>query len=217
MITNQALTNQSKSGNGQEPSDIQRRTLIGGALAALLASPVRLMAEENDGRPNNPFILLLKGLYQPVPVGDGPANNLGLSAVNLSDGSYSRTLIYPVFGILESNDQDRPIGKFYFGGPNGNLCAYDLPGGAIAMKFNDPPAGVPTELGFNNFSSLPFPDGQGGSYLEGTFELMILEATGIYRPFQGGHNHMVDRLHQLADGTSFDEFCFCNISEYEFP
>jgi hypothetical protein len=216
MITNQALTNQSKSGNGQEPSDIQRRTLIGGALAALLASPVRLMAEENDGRPNNPFILLLKGLYQPVPVGDGPANNLGLSAVNLSDGSYSRTLIYPVFGIPESRDQDRFIGKFYVQFA-GNLCAYDLPGGAIAMKFNDPPAGVPTELGFNNFSSLPFPDGQGGSYLEGTFELMILEATGIYRAFQGGHNHMVDRLHQLADGTSFDEFCFCNISEYEFP
>jgi hypothetical protein len=173
MITNQALTNQSKSGNGQEPSDIQRRTLIGGALAALLASPVRLMAEENDGRPNNPFILLLKGLYQPVPVGDGPANNLGLSAVNLSDGSYSRTLIYPVFGIPESRDQDRFIGKFYVQFA-GNLCAYDLPGGAIAMKFNDPPAGVPTELGFNNFSSLPFPDGQGGSYLEGTFELMIL-------------------------------------------
>ena len=216
MITSQALTNQSKSGNGQEPTNIQRRTLIGGALAALLASPVRLMAEENDGRPNNPFILLLKGLYQPVPVGDGPANNLGLSAVNLSDGSYSRTLIYPVFGIPESRDQDRFIGKFYVQ-LAGNLCAYDLPGGAIAMKFNDPPAGVPPELGFNNFSSLPFPDGQGGSYLEGTFELMILEATGIYRAFQGGHNHMVDRLHQLADGTSFDEFCFCNISEYQFP
>jgi len=54
--------------------------------------------------------------------------------------------------------------------------------------------------------------------LEGTFELMILEATGIYRAFQGGHNHMVDRLHQLdAAGTKFDEFCFCNISQYEFP
>jgi hypothetical protein len=27
---------------------------------------------------------------------------------------------------------------------------------------------------------------------------------------------MVDNLHQLADG-SFDEFCFCNISTYQFP
>jgi hypothetical protein len=84
------------------------------------------------------------------------------------------------------------------------------------MKFNDPPAGVPTELGFNNFSSLPFPDGQGGSYLEGTFELVILEATGIYQAFQGGHNHMVDRLHQLPN-NDLDEFCFCNISQYQFP
>jgi hypothetical protein len=213
MITNQALTNESKSGNGQEPTNIQRRTLIGGALAALLASPVRLMAEENDGRPNNPFILLLKGLYQPVPVGDGPANNLGLSAVNLSDGSYSRTLIYPVFGIPESRDQDKFIGKFYVQ-ITGNLCAYDLPDGAIAMQFASSP--VLQDIGFNTF--VPFPDGKGGFFLEGTFELMILEATGIYRAFQGGHNHMVDRLHQLdAAGTKFDEFCFCNISQYEFP
>jgi hypothetical protein len=212
MITNQALANQSKSGSGQEPTNIQRRTLIGGALAALLSSSVRVMAEENDGRLNDPFILLLKGLYQLVPVGDGPANNLGLSAVNLSDGSYSRTLIYPVFGIPESRDQDKFIGKFYVQ-MTGNLCAYELPGGALAMSFNDVPPGAPP--GFNGFVS--FPDGTGGYYLEGTFELMILEATGIYRAFQGGHNHMVDRLHQLADGTSFDEFCFCNISQYDFP
>jgi hypothetical protein len=214
MITNQALTNQSKSGNGQKPTNVQRRTLIGGALAALLSSSVRVrvMAEEKDGRrPNNPFILLLKGLYQSVPVGDGPADNLGLSAVNLSDGSYSRTLIYPVFGIPESRDQDSVIGKFYVQF-TGNLCAYELPGGALAMSFNDVPPGAPP--GFNGF--VPFPDGTGGSYLEGTFELMILEATGIYRAFQGGHNHMVDRLHELANG-SFDEFCFCNISQYEFP
>jgi hypothetical protein len=213
MSTNQALTNQSKSGNGQEPTNIQRRTLIGGALAALLASPVRLMAEENDGRPNSPFILLLKGLYQPVPVGDGPANNFGLSAVNLSDGSYSRTLIYPVFGIPESRDQDKFIGNFYVQ-ITGNLCAYDLPDGAIAMQFASSP--VLQDIGFNTLVS--FPDGKVGFFLEGTFELMILEATGIYRAFQGGHNHMVDRLHQLdAAGTKFDEFCFCNISQYEFP
>jgi hypothetical protein len=224
MITNQALTNQSKSGNRQEPTNIERRTLIGGALgalfssSALLSSSGRVMAEENDGGAKNPFILLLKGLYQPVPVGQGPANNLGLSAVNLSDGSYSRTLIYPVFGIhaherrQESTDQDRAIGNFYVQ-PTGSLCAYDLPGGALAMSFNSIPAGAPP--GFNGF--VPFPDGTGGYYLEGTFELMILEATEIYRAFQGGHNHMVDRLHQLPNGTSFDEFCFCNISQYQFP
>jgi hypothetical protein len=207
--------------SGQEPTNIQRRTLIGGALAAggaltaLSASSGRVMADGEDV-PNDPFILLLTGLYQPVPVGHGPAHNLGLSAVNLSDGSYFRTQIYPIFGISESRDQDRAIGNFYVQfmpmPVNGNLCAYDLPGGAIAMKFQPAPAGAPP--GYNDF--VPFPDGNGGYYLEGTFELVILEATGIYRAFQGGHNHMVDRLHQLADG-SFDEFCFCNISQYQFP
>jgi len=211
MITNQALSNQRKSGNGLEPANIPRRTLIGGTLAAFLLSSVRVSAQENDRPPNDPFILLLKGLYQPVPVGDGPANNLGLSVVNLSDGSYSKNAIYPVFGISGSKDQDRPIGTFFVQ-PAGNLCAYDLPGGALAMSFNSVPPGAPP--GFNAF--VPFPDGLGGNFLEGTFELVILEATGLYRAFQGGHNHMVDRLHQLADG-SFDEFCFCNISQYQFP
>jgi hypothetical protein len=55
------------------------------------------------------------------------------------------------------------------------------------------------------------PDGAGGEFLQGTFELTILDATGIYRPFIGGHDHMVDDLHFLADGT-VDEDCFCHIS-----
>jgi hypothetical protein len=216
MITNPVLTNQSNSGNVQEPTNLQRRTLIGGALAALFASSVRVMAEENDERPHDErpddlFIVLLKGLYHLVGAGEGPANNLGLSTVNLNDGSYSRTRIYPIFGTSENPDQDRPIGRFYaqFAG---DLCAYDLRGGALAMRFNKVPAGAPP--GFNGF--VPFPDGRGGKFLEGTFELKILEATGRFRAFQGGHNHMVDRLHQLSSG-SFNEFCFCNISRYQFP
>jgi hypothetical protein len=55
------------------------------------------------------------------------------------------------------------------------------------------------------------PDGSGGSFLIGTFELTVLEGTGTYRSFVGGHNHMVDVLHLLADGR-YDEDCFCNIS-----
>ena len=54
MITNPVLTNQSKSGNGQEPNNIQRRTLIGGALAALFSSSVRVMAKEKTM--NSPMI-----------------------------------------------------------------------------------------------------------------------------------------------------------------
>jgi hypothetical protein len=228
MITDQGSGDQSKGGSAQERS-MERRTLIAGGFAALLAaacsSPTdstsqRLSSsglvvaeergEEREG-PEDLFILLLKGLYQPVPAGKGPDDNLGLSKVNLSDGTYSTTKIYPIFGIAGSKKQEKAIGNFYvqFGGM---LCAYDLPRGAIAMSFIPHPPGAPP--GFSGF--VPFPDGTGGNYLEGTFELAILEATGIYQAFQGGHNHMVDRLHHLANG-SFDEFCFCNISQYQFP
>ena len=55
------------------------------------------------------------------------------------------------------------------------------------------------------------PDGAGGFYLKGTFELTIQEATGVYSSFVGGHNHMVANTHQLADGN-LDEYCFCHIS-----
>jgi len=82
------------------------------------------------------------------------------------------------------------------------------------MQFADSPK-IP-EIGFNTF--VPFPDGKVGFFLEGTFELSILDARGIYKRLKGGHNHMVDRLHQLdAAGTQLDEFCFCNISSYQFP
>jgi hypothetical protein len=214
MITNQVLTNQSNPGSGQEPTNIQRRTLIGGALAAaLLSSSGRVMAQGNHV-PNDPFIILLKGFYQSVPVGQGPDNNLGLSAVNLNDGSYSKTRIYPVWiGIPGSQNQDKAIGTFYASLAT-NLCAYDLPRGAIAMQFNT-----------GGTFPVVFPDGTGGQFLEGTLPLTILEATGIYKAFVGGHNVMVDKLHQIVAGAPFagfpdsgyDEFCFCNISTYPFP
>jgi len=214
MITSQDLTNQSNPGSGQEPTNIQRRTLIGGALAAaLLSSSGRVMAQGNHV-PNDPFIVLLKGFYQPVPSCQGPDNNLGLSSVNLNDGSYSKTGIYPVWiGIPGTQNQDRAIGTFYVSLVTG-LCAYDLPRGAIAMQF----------IAGGNFPVV-VPDGTGGLFLEGTAPLTILEATGIYRAFVGGHNNMVDKLHQIVAGAPFagfpdsgyDEFCFCIISQYPFP
>jgi hypothetical protein len=193
---------------------VSRRTFFGGAIAgaaAALSLSERALADDDD-TPHSPFILLLTGLYRPVAAGQGPANNLGLSTVNLSDGSYSRTKIYPIFGVTGSKDQDKSIGNFFVQFA-GNLCAYDLPGGSLAMSFNDVPPGAPP--GFNGF--VPFPDGKGGNFLEGTFELVIVEATGVFQAFQGGHNHMVDRLHQLPNNAGFNEFCFCNITQYQFP
>ena len=197
MITHQALIGQDKPGSGQEPTNIPRRALLGGAgaLVALLASPVSVMAEA----PDSPFVILLKGLYEPVV----QAPNLGLSVVDLSDGSYSKTQIYPISGSPGSTNPDKTIGDFY-GQPTtgGDLCAYHVPGGSFAMRFTG--------------SDVHFvPDGFGGQFLVGTFELTILEGTGIYKSFVGGHNHMVDNLHFLAPGDGsggIDEFCFCNIT-----
>jgi hypothetical protein len=194
-----ALIDQSKPGSEKEPTNIQRRTVIGGALLALLASPGRVMAQ-GKAVPDDAFDVLLKGLYQPVPPGTGP--NLGLSTVNVSDGTYSTTKIYPVNGIPGSDDALTAVGDFYvqFGG---SLCAYDLPGGALSMQF----------LPQNNTTT--FPDGQGGKILQGTWELTVLEATGAFRGFVRGHNHMLDNLHFLApgDGTGgIYEYCVCFVS-----
>jgi hypothetical protein len=171
---------------------ISRRAAIGGGLAGLgglLLFPGQLIAKE----PSDSFVVLLKGLYQPVV--HGP--NLGLSTVNLSDGSYSTTRIYPVSGTPGNTNQNKAVGNFFVQFA-GDLCAYHIPGGSFAMRFTG------SDYVFVD-------DGQGGQFLEGTFELTILEATGIYRPFVGGHNHMVDKLHFLASG-GVDEYCFCFIS-----
>jgi len=171
---------------------ISRRAAIGGGLAGLgglLLFPGQLIAKE----PSDSFVVLLKGLYQPVV--HGP--NLGLSTVDLNDGSYSTTRIYPVSGTPGNTNQNKAVGNFFVQF-DGDLCAYHIPGGSFAMRFTG-----------SDFVFVD--DGQGGQFLEGTFELTILEATGIYRPFVGGHNHMVDKLHFLASG-GVDEYCFCFIS-----
>ena len=176
---------------------ISRRAAIGGAIGGafvtLLALPDLATAQERPTKPAS-LVLLLRGLYKPVV--NGP--DLGLSTVDLSDGSYSTTKIYPVSGVPGHTDVLEAIGDFY-AQFDGNLCAYDLPGGAIAMKFTPK----------SNTESVD--DGSGGSYLQGTWELKIPEATGRYRSFVGGHNHMVDDLHLLASGDA-DEFCVCLIS-----
>ena len=175
---------------------ISRRTAIGGAIGGgliTLLAPQLSMADEGRKNPAS-LALLLRGLYQPVV--DGP--HLGLSRVDLSDGSYSTTKIYPVSGVPGHRNVSEAIGNFYVQF-TGDRCAYDLPEGAIAMRFTPR----------SNTESVP--DGFDGSYLQGTYELKIPEATGRYRSFVGGHNRMVDDLHFLASGD-VDEFCVCLIS-----
>jgi hypothetical protein len=188
---------------------ISRRAAIGRGLAGLaglgglLLFPGQVLAKKAD-HDHDSFVILLEGLYKPVV----HAPDLGLSTVHLNDGSYSRTKIYRVKGGHgdEGNrghrSEKKAIGNFYVQFV-GDLCAYDIPGGSIAMRFD----GIP------DFVSVS--DGLGGVFLEGTAELTILEATGKFRSFVGGHNHMVDKLHALAPGDGsggYDEYCFCFIS-----
>ncbi|MDX6597977.1 MAG: hypothetical protein QOE87_1864 [Gaiellales bacterium] len=177
---------------------ISRRTVLGGALVALLPLPEQAIAGEKHARRSDLLVLLLKGLYTPVTRGP----ELGLSSVHLSDGSYSTTKIYPVIGLPGHPSEKVPIGDFYVQF-DGMLCAYDLPGGAFAMEF--------TPVSDTAFVD----DGHGGRSLDGTYELNILEATGQFRSLVGGHNHMVDKLHFLAPGDGsggIDEYCFCFIT-----
>jgi hypothetical protein len=178
---------------------VTRRTAIGGALAALspLVFPSGVWAGGKAAR-NDSFVVLLKGLYQPVT--QAPILR-HLSTVDLSDGSYSTTKIYPVSGIPVTQDPNETIGDFYVQF-NGDLCAYHMRGGSLAMQFT----GSDAEF---------VDDGQGGRFLVGTFELKVLEANGIYRALAGGHNHMVDKLHFLPPGDGsggIDEYCFCFVS-----
>jgi hypothetical protein len=182
-------------------------SLLVGVLATVLSAPLQAAGPSPvnpGGQPADTFSILLSGKYKAVPVKpmvDCP--NLGLVQVNLCDGSFSTTKIYPISGLpgegsgQANREMEDAIGNFYVQF-NGNYAAYDLPGGSLTMLFTAD-------------NLVPVSDGQGGTYLVGTLTLDITEATGIYQSFVGGHNNMVDILHKLADGT-FVEHCICIIS-----
>jgi hypothetical protein len=171
-------------------------------LADALVNPA-LASRSLNGQPAAKFTILLAGLYTPAKT----CPDLGLTTLNVCDGTYVTTRILPVSGLpLDDDDHDgkapsdphrgSPIGRFYVG--SGAFCAYDLPGGTIAMKFT-------------GNTLVKVPDSEGGTYQVGTISLTIKEATGVYEPFVGGHNTMVDIFRTLADGSAVED-CFCNIS-----
>ena len=137
---------------------ISRRTAIGGAiggaLVTLIGRPDLATAQRRQLAQPADLVLLLRRLYKPVV----NAPDLGLSTVDVNDGSYTKTKIYPVFGTPGHTDVSKAMGDFY--GAE-SLCAYDIPGGTIAMKFT-PKSSIVT-----------VPDGSGGKYFQGTWELKI--------------------------------------------
>ena len=172
------------------------------ALAAALSFQTSITQAKDKGKvvpPSNPFVVLLEGTFVSPP---GVVPDLGLDLPNLNNGIYQKVPIYNLDSGVPG-PTDEAVGTFYALGGD-DLVAYDLPKGALtAMMIMDTSV---TEV---------TPDGEGGIYITGTYELDILEATGIYRSFAGGHIHMVDVLHRTgtaATGFVFVEHCFCYIS-----
>jgi hypothetical protein len=175
-----------------------------------LTGPV--MAEGRPS-PNDPIVLLLKGIYQPVV----KAPTLGLGPGTAIDNTWTFTEIYSVTSVPSINNQDHAVIGHFYSPATGPYVEYDLPGGSILMQFT---AGSGPNMGWGD----PISDGNGGFYYQETWDLNIVAATGIYSSYVGGHNHMVDRFHSLngdflkhpAAGP-FDEDCYCIISAPSEP
>src|SRR5204863_7026178 len=86
-------------------------------LALIVSSPLMSHASapvQGDGQPADTFSILLEGPYTPVI--HGP--DLGLTTVDLSDGSFSTTKIFAVSGLPEdvighgTGHTNKAIGNF---------------------------------------------------------------------------------------------------------
>jgi hypothetical protein len=153
------------------------------ALAATLLFQTSITrADDHDKAvpPSNPFVVLLEGTFVSPP---DVVPDFGLDLPNLNNGIYKQVPMYNIDSGVPG-PTDEAVGTFYaLGGED--LVAYDLGNGALTARF----------VGQN---TVVVSDGAGGIYITGTYELDILEATGIYRSFAGGHIHMVDVLAFIA-------------------
>jgi hypothetical protein len=173
------------------------------ALAALLVFQPPTIQAGDHGKPvapSNPFVTLLEGIYGPVAQDDIP--DLGFPQF-VENGSEAKISIYNVdSGVPDPTD--KAVGTFYVQFV-GDLCAYDFPKGKILAEFT-----FVDDVG--SYTYYPDPVLRPSWIFVGTEELNILEATGIYQSFAGGHIHMVDRLEYRADDGTFLEHCFCHYS-----
>jgi len=169
-------------------------SLIGAALVALLSFGGTAVA--HPVAPSNPFVTLLEGIFEPAP----EVPDLGFSQ-DINNGSVIKIGIFNIDSGIPG-PADKVAGTFYVQFPVGDLCAYDFPKGTILARF--------TFVDDVTIDYTEFPDGSWiGNFTE---ELVILEATGIYRSFAGGTIHMVDRLEFRASDGALIEHCFCHYS-----
>ena len=165
------------------------------AITALLSLPGKTFAQDGPPASGDDFVLLLAGVYEPVT--HGP--DLGLSQVDLSDGSFVKTRIYRVSGLPGGSDQ--AVGTYYDNFLDKD--AYQLPGGAISATY--------LEFVIDEIVEI-----DGEVYEFGTAELVITEGTGIYKSWIGGSIHMefVTRLifDDAGEIVGHDENCLCYFS-----
>jgi len=166
-------------------------SLIVGALVALLSFAGEALSQ--PAPTSDPFVILLDGFWEPAGAVPG---NLGLVLPHLSNGVYKKVTIYNLASGFPG-PTDEVVGTAYALGGEG-FIAYDLLKGALTAKF----------VGNNLVTTT---NADGSRTMTGTYELNILEATGVYQSFVGGHIHMVDVLKYNSDGTIL-EHCFCHIS-----
>lgn len=149
-------------------SNVSRRVvfaLLAIALGVLLSVPEKASAQEAPPASSDDFVVLLAGFYEPVT--NGP--DLGLSQVDLSDGSFVKTRIYRVSELPGGSDQ--AVGTYYDNFFDKD--AYQLPGGAISATYLDFVIDEIVEI-------------DGEVYEFGTAELVITEGTGIHKSWIGG-------------------------------
>ena len=175
------------------------KNLTFAALAATLLFQTSIARADDHVKavpPSNPFVILLEGTFELA----GVVPDFGLDLPNLNNGIYQKVPIYNIDSGVPG-PTDEAVGTFYALGGEGYF-AYDLGKGALTAM-----------MIMNTSVTEVIPDGEGGRYIIGTYELDILEATGIYRSFAGGHIHMVDVLH-VTPGSPIVrvEHCFCHIS-----
>ena len=116
--------------------DVISALLLVGALALPLSTLIHAAApapKDAVGSPSDTFSILLQGTYRPVVRGP----NLGLSQVNLSDGSFSTVKIYPISGLPEQEkghgNRANRSGDRDTEDPIGNLRFFVLPSLTLAL------------------------------------------------------------------------------------
>ncbi len=124
----------------------------------------------------NTFAVHLSGQIVEVPAGDPQI----VAGVNVADGNWCRTSIYP--DGVSAGDGVEPIGVYYFT-PLDIYNIWELPGGTISANLYALHVAMPNYKG-------KAPGSTAGPAMIGNVQLPITDATGAYAAYVGGKDTM---------------------------